>query len=269
MSSAEGQVEKRAQTSYHPNTTDGNGNVLSFRTDTTGAGATPQMELSALRANYTTHDHATRSSNLSMFVTNAGTLTEAMSLASSGNVGIGTSAPSAKLEIRSESSGEMIWGTRYQSVVNGANLKLNHARGTAAAPLKLNDLDQGGYIDFLGYARNAADTADDFVELGYIAGIVDGVDGQGRVGGALQFLTAPPSSATRVERLRISATGNVGIGTTNPARKLHISDAMRLEPIASPPASPAKGDIYYDTSDALCAYIGVAWVVIGGAGSCN
>ena len=86
---------------YNANTTDGNGNVLSFRTDTTGAGATPQMELSALRASYTTHDHATRSSNLSMFVTNAGTLTEAMTLASSGNVGIGTTVPTQKVHIKS------------------------------------------------------------------------------------------------------------------------------------------------------------------------
>jgi hypothetical protein len=37
--------------------------------------------------------------------------------------------------------------------------------------------------------------------------------------------------------------GNVGIGTTFPARKLHINDVMRLQPRASFPANPGEGDI--------------------------
>jgi hypothetical protein len=63
--------------------------------------------------------------------------------------------------------------------------------------------------------------------------------------------------------------GNVGIGTTSPSRKLHVSDAMRLEPIASPPASPTLGDIYVDTSDAVCVYATGAWVKLAGAGTCS
>jgi hypothetical protein len=38
-------------------------------------------------------------------------------------------------------------------------------------------------------------------------------------------------------------TGNVGVGTSSPARKLHISDVMRLEPRADFPTSPSDGDI--------------------------
>jgi len=37
--------------------------------------------------------------------------------------------------------------------------------------------------------------------------------------------------------------GNVGIGVTNPIRKLHISDVMRLQPRISYPSSPGEGDI--------------------------
>jgi len=54
--------------------------------------------------------------------------------------------------------------------------------------------------------------------------------------------------------------GNVGIGTSAPARKLHISDAMRLEPISSAPATPSEGDLYADsTTHKLRYYDGTTW----------
>ena len=57
-----------------------------------------------------------------------------------------------------------------------------------------------------------------------------------------------------------STTGNVGIGTSAPARSLHINDVMRLEPRSSAPASPASGDIYFDSdSNELCLYDGSSW----------
>jgi hypothetical protein len=37
--------------------------------------------------------------------------------------------------------------------------------------------------------------------------------------------------------------GKVGIGTADPARALHISDVMRLEPRSSYPSSPSDGDL--------------------------
>jgi hypothetical protein len=38
-------------------------------------------------------------------------------------------------------------------------------------------------------------------------------------------------------------SGNLGIGTTSPARKLHINDVMRLEPVSDFPSSPSDGDL--------------------------
>ncbi|HEX7176911.1 MAG TPA: hypothetical protein VF240_16745 [Pyrinomonadaceae bacterium] len=71
------------------------------------------------------------------------------------------------------------------------------------------------------------------------------------------------------EAMAINASGNVGVGTISPQRKLHVSDAMRLQPIASPPASPASGDLYFDTSEALCVYVSGAWAKLAGPGACQ
>lgn len=67
----------------------------------------------------------------------------------------------------------------------------------------------------------------------------------------------------------IVENGNVGIGTDTPARKLHITDAMRLAPIASAPSSASSGDLYFDSSEALCVWVNGAWSKIAGTGTCS
>jgi hypothetical protein len=55
-------------------------------------------------------------------------------------------------------------------------------------------------------------------------------------------------------------TSNVGIGTSNPKRKLHINDVMRLEPRNTAPINSAKGDIYFDgVLNKLRVYDGTVW----------
>jgi len=57
-----------------------------------------------------------------------------------------------------------------------------------------------------------------------------------------------------------AVSGNVGIGTTNPQRTLHVSAVMRLEPLVSAPSGPAEGDIYMDaTTHKLMVYDGMTW----------
>ncbi len=57
-----------------------------------------------------------------------------------------------------------------------------------------------------------------------------------------------------------NSSGNVGIGTTEPRRKLHVNDVMRLEPRNTAPSTPSKGDIYFDgVQNKLRVYDGTTW----------
>ena len=58
----------------------------------------------------------------------------------------------------------------------------------------------------------------------------------------------------------ILKNGNMGLGTSTPARTLHVSDAMRLEPTATAPTSPSAGDMYFSsTTTKLMVYDGSTW----------
>ena len=52
--------------------------------------------------------------------------------------------------------------------------------------------------------------------------------------------------------------GSLGVGTTTPQQKLHISGAMRLEPQATAP-SGALGDLYVNTNGKLYFHNGTEW----------
>ncbi len=79
-------------------------------------------------------------------------------------------------------------------------------------------------------------------------------------------LTAQSDGASKV---LVDSGGKLGIGISAPARSLHIGDAMRLQPIASPPTSPSNGDFYFDNSDALCVKVTAGWTKLAGSGSCD
>ena len=72
----------------------------------------------------------------------------------------------------------------------------------------------------------------------------------------LQAITANLNSAAIYEA---SVLGKLGIGTPSPARSLHVTDVIRLEPTTAP-SSPSEGDIYMDsTTHKLMVYDGTDW----------
>jgi hypothetical protein len=112
--------------------------------------------------------------------TGTATLTERMRIDSSGNVGIGTSSPTYKLNV----------------VSNGA----------------------GATLDLLTLSADAAATGGNAAVLNFKAAS-DLMTIQSASSDALAFGTA------NTERMRITSTGNVGIGTSAPSAKLELSDA--------------------------------------------
>ena len=121
------------------------------------------------------------------------------------NVGIGTTSPDVKLEVVAASPTDGI----VADFVNSTN-----AGGTVAA-IKLSNADSEACDVVLGANRVGANFGSDF-----FISLSDGVDG------------------TNQERLRITESGNVGIGTTSPATKLHISGGtdtavIRLENVST------------------------------------
>lgn len=72
-------------------------------------------------------------------------------------------------------------------------------------------------------------------------------------------------------RWYLDNAGNIAVGgSTNPARPMHVFGGLRLEPADALPSSPSLGDMTVDSSgtDALCAYLDGAWVVVAGTGTC-
>lgn len=130
----------------------------------------------------------------------------------SGNVGIGTTNPSVPLEVN---PGSMML-TRTINDAWGNSLVMQKGRGAI-----VQDGDEIGYTTFKGYDGSAYQTA------AGIAAMVDGTPGANDMPGRIMFSTTPDGSNTPLERMRITNSGNIGIGTNQPGSKLHIVDANK------------------------------------------
>ena len=121
---------------------------------------------------------------------------------------------------------KLFWDASAESLGIGTSspdtlLHLSHATGSAVLRLERNDTailatDQYGAIEFEGQDANAGASG----VRASMRAIAEASVGQT----SLTFSTAG-SSASEAERMRIDSSGQVGIGTSSPARQFHLHDS--------------------------------------------
>ena len=156
------------------------------------------------------------------------TYTQPFTIKASGNVGIGTTGPTAKLQIglnpdpsqTAESLVHLLSSTA-PTTANGFNiLKLDYLAGNVAG-------DAGATIIFnQGYHSGNIDYT---APVGALRGYRTGPNYS--YGGGLQLLYQPDAGALGLlVGMTLTGGGNVGIGTTSPSRKLVVAQSNVTEP---------------------------------------
>jgi len=132
----------------------------------------------------------------------------------SGNVGVGTSAPGAPLEVAG-SANPILYVRQEQDLSADASIAIRGSRnGTTTANV--------ASIEFRDFDSDEGGSGVDFVMARIGAGMGD-VSGQT---GYLRFYTS--NGTSEVEGMRIDKTGNVGIGTTAPGAKLDVDGDIKV-----------------------------------------
>jgi len=148
--------------------------------------------------------------------------TERLRIDSSGNVGIGTSSPGAKL-----------------------NAVVAYSAGTIVPSLKLATV--GGYNTGSGTAIDFGQDQDTYST--WVTGRVASPRTAASWGGSLTFSTNDDSSATAlVERMRLDSSGNVGIGTSSATQRLSVKGTNST---AGQTGADVTMDVYDDSTGGI------------------
>src|SRR6185436_13126236 len=143
-------------------------------------------------------------------------------VASNGNIGIGTTSPSALLEVSNAVPGgpANMWMTSYTNFV-GPYYMARRSRGTVLAPTAAQSGD--GLSGLYGMGYGATQFGPAFTGGITIQAAQNFTDTQ--QGTAIAFSTTRINSTTPATRMTLDASGNLGIGTTTPGATLEVSNA--------------------------------------------
>jgi hypothetical protein len=130
-----------------------------------------------------------------------------------GAVGIGTTTPTAKLSVHSQSSSAEL-DVRYYG--DGSLVRFGRATGTIAAPTAVLNNSTLSTVLFDGHNGSTFGTG------AAIAANTTEAWTPSAQGGNLQFRTTPNGSTAAATRMTIGQNGNIGIGTAPSAERLRV-----------------------------------------------
>jgi hypothetical protein len=151
-----------------------------------------------------------------------------MTIDGSGRVGIGTTSPETELHVISQTIGPALRNLLidyYTNDENAALITARKARGTPASPLAVQSGDNILSVSPMGYDGSA------FVNPARIRFTVDGPVTNNSIPTAIQILTG--ANTFGVERLRVTSSGRVGIGTSAPVAQLHVVGDVQFDGIVT------------------------------------
>jgi len=156
-----------------------------------------------------------------------------------GHVGIGVAAPQAIQHLYADYSSDFFYG---EMPFNDGwpTYKLLRARMENGTRKSLWDGDIIGRFVMWGHDGS------NYNRSGSFEVSADGAPTLGSSPGRLTFSTVPAGSGALTERLRITSSGNIGIGTTSPGQKLEINGGVRINTTADKPtcSSSVRGTFW-------------------------
>ncbi|MBI3096811.1 MAG: hypothetical protein HYY93_00985 [Planctomycetes bacterium] len=188
---------------------------------------------------FTSHAAGAISADLVFGTANASTsVAERMRILSNGKVGIGTTTPTSTLHVVGTSGAVVEFDTYGVSPI----VKMRRANGTPGAPTGILINENLGTFSMSGYGATG------FGNPGKasLKGIAAENWTDAAQGAHIALATTPIGSTASTERVRITAAGDVGIGTTTPGGSLTVASGRGQFTSNTVPSSGTGVEIGYD-----------------------
>jgi len=178
-----------------------------------------------------------------LVVRNADDSADAAVLTDSGRLGVGTNAPTTAIQMEGNATTLPQFRGRYvgTSQNGGAGFYGMHNNNGGALP---------SYLDRLGYFWFGSQSGSSYLVGSGLTTRASEAWTATSSPAYLTFDTTPSGAVFTTERMRITSSGNVGIGVTAPSQKLEVNGGVRLATVTAKPSC-------------ISANRGTLWVTLG------